>query len=179
IYLITPLVLFSCIEPIEIESIDFQDMLVVEGVITNEFKYQEIRLSRTYNIENDSIVLENNACVWVEGSEGSNYTFTQNSEGVYITNLEFEAVPNIEYPLFITTNSGDEYNSSPVKLSPLSEITELYADLALLDTGETCIQVYVDSDNQNNDAQYFRYEYEETYKIIAPSHTYFDLILSN
>jgi len=38
----------SCIEPFEFETIDFEDTLVIEATITNELKYHEINLTRTF-----------------------------------------------------------------------------------------------------------------------------------
>lgn len=173
------LIFASCQEPIPLQSIDFEDMLVVEGTITNEFKHHKVKLSRTYNLEEDFAPTEDGATVWIESSNGNIFTFSQNGNGEYLSDIEFETLPNTQYQLFIETSQGKHYQSSAVELTPVSQIDNLYAELVTLDTGEIGIQVFVDSNNEGNDAEYFRYEYDETYKIVAPEYIGSDIVISN
>ena len=41
----------SCVEPFDIKTITFESALVVEATISNEIKYHEISLSRTFDLE--------------------------------------------------------------------------------------------------------------------------------
>ncbi|WP_188463759.1 DUF4249 domain-containing protein [Bizionia arctica] len=171
--------LFNCKEPFEVESIDFLNAFVVESTITNELKQQEVSLTKTYALDSQTLEYENNADIWIEDSSGNNYSFSQNAEGIYLSNQEFQAIENRTYQLFITTQDGKQYSSTQVESTPISQITDLYAEFITKSTGENGIQVFIDSDDQNSDAQYFRYEYEETYKIVAPFWTFTDINLEN
>ncbi len=178
-YLLIFIFLLGCREPFEPESIEFLDALVVESTITNELKHQEVKLSRTYSLESNEPIIENNATVTIQDSNNTVYTFSQNQEGVYISDAEFQAQDGLVYQLFIVTQGGKEYQSSEVALTPVSEISNLYAELITKDTGEQGISVFVDIDNTSGEAKYFKYNYEETYKIVAPNHVNFDLEIAN
>ena len=47
------IIMHSCIEPYEGTVEGFDDVLVVNAVITNEFKKQEVRLNRSYRFEEE------------------------------------------------------------------------------------------------------------------------------
>ncbi|WP_188463761.1 DUF4249 domain-containing protein [Bizionia arctica] len=171
--------LFNCKEPFEVESIDFLNAFVVESTITNELKQQEVSLTKTYALDSQTLEYENNADIWIEDSSGNNYSFSQNAEGIYLSNQEFQAIENRTYQLFITTQDGKQYSSTQVESTPISQITDLYAEFITKSNGEKGIQVFVDSDNENSEAQYFRYDYEETYMVVAPEWTPTDIKLEN
>ena len=44
----------SCTEPYAIQTNTFEDALVIEATITNEFKKQEIKISRTFTFEENT-----------------------------------------------------------------------------------------------------------------------------
>lgn len=171
--------LISCTEEFVIETQTFESVLVVEGTITDEFKQQEIKLSRTYPLEIEEQVFENNATVTVIDDLGNNYSFSQSNGSSYLSTIEFQAEPDRTYILEITTNNGKQYKSSPQQLTPASEIDNLYAELVDDPKNGLGIEVYVDSNNNNLDAKYYRYEYEETYKIVAPYYSPYEAILTN
>jgi hypothetical protein len=165
----------SCREEIALETEAFESVLVIEATITNEIKYQEVNLSRTYFLEASEQLLENNATVYIEDNIQNIYTFTQNQDGVYVSDIEFKAQTELIYTLHVTTSIGENYKSNPTILTPEASISNLYAELV---NGED-VTVFVDVDGTENNAQYFRYEWEETYKIIAPHHTNFDATVVN
>jgi len=161
--------LYNCKEPFEIEVLDFDSVLVVEGTLSNELKNQKISLSRTYKLDQTEPILELNATIWVEDSQSNTYTFEQNGEGVYMSTQSFQAIENITYKLFITTQDGKQYSSQDTTLTPVEALTDVYAELTTIDNSSG-VQVMVDSQNPSGKGLYYRYEYDETYKIIAPSY---------
>ena len=161
----------SCREPFEIENSSFEDVLVVESTITNELKQQIVKVSRTYNLEENEPAFENNATVWIEDNLNTIFSFSQNTTGDYVSDIEFNAETGHSYTLYITTQDGKEFSSTETSLSPISEITQLYAELITRDNGDIGIEVLVDSNNENSEAKYFRYEYEETYEVRPPHHS--------
>ncbi len=179
IFILISILLVSCTEEFTIETQTFENTLVVEGTITDEFKQQEIKLSRTYALEEEEQVFENNATVNVVDDLGNNYSFTQSNGNSYLSTIEFKAEYNRAYTLEITTNDGEQYSSTPSILPAASQIDNLYADLVNNESTGIGIQVFLDSNNDNNNAQYFRYEYEETYKVVAPYHSDYEAVLTN
>lgn len=160
----------GCTEPYEIETVAYDPVLVVESTITNELKPQIVKLSRTSKLEEPEILTVTNATVSVRAGDGRSYSFLfDNESGHYLSDQPFRAEPNISYTLNITTADGKKYTSSAVTLPPQIEIGELYAE-RITDGihDKDGVQVMVNTDDPTGNAKYFRYEYEETYKVVAP-----------
>ncbi|MCK7589957.1 DUF4249 domain-containing protein [Subsaxibacter sp. CAU 1640] len=170
--------LFSCTEEYEIKTENFESLLVVEATLTDELKVQEIKLSKTYRLESDEPTEVNNAQVVIETDEGIEYSFSQANPGVYRSNEVFAAQAGINYTLRVTLSDGAIYTSTQEVLPPLSEIESLSTSFEMID-GKQGIQVYVNGNNGGSDATYFKYDYEETYKIVVPYYSGLDLILTN
>ena len=166
IYIIFTALLYRCTEPFNAKTGTLEEALVVESTITNELKNQTVKLSRVSELEIEVINTESNAQVWVEDSNGNNFTFTETISGTYNSDIEFKAEPQIEYKLFITTQNGNQYESLTEFLTPNAPISNIYAEREIVNEVEG-IQIYIDNSNNNN-AKYFRYEFEETYKIVTP-----------
>lgn len=89
--------------------------------------------------------------------------------GAYFSDEVFSASPNVAYTLHITTQDGKSYTSTPVTLPPSVMIDEVYAERIVdLTQDQDGVQVLVNAEDLTANATYFRYEYEETYKIKAP-----------
>lgn len=174
---------WACTEPYEIETVDYESVLVVESTITDEVKQQAVKLSRTTTLENSEVMTEKNATVYITASDGQNYDFYWDGElGYYLSNIRFKAQPNISYTLKINTADGKNYTSSAVVLPPKVEMDEIYAE-SISDPNQKKdgVQVLVNTTDPTGNSKYFRYEYEETYKIVAPNPTnyYTDVINYN
>ncbi|MGO3182898.1 MAG: DUF4249 domain-containing protein [Aequorivita sp.] len=163
----------SCTEPFEIETVDYESVLVVESTITDEIKQQVVKLSRTSTLENSEVLNVNNATVYVTSDAGAVYYFNWNDEvGYYISDEAFSAQPNTSYSLKINTADGKNYTSSSVVLPPVVEMDEVYAErINEPSQSKDGVQVLVNTTDPTGNSKYFRYEYEETYKIVAPNPT--------
>ncbi len=168
----------SCVEPFDIKTTTFESALVIEATITNEFKFQEINLSRTFPLENEGPLTESNANVKIIDDAQNTYIFQETSPGEYVSNHEFKALPNNSYQLFITTSEGKSYSSQPAQLTNSSQIDNIYASKEKDDLGLENISIFVDSFDPTGNSKYYRYEYEETYKIIAPFWSKYDLVVT-
>lgn len=164
----------SCVEQIDIKTLTFEDALVVEGTITSEYKFHEIKLSRTYKLEEKDSAFERKAIISIIDDIGNTYSFEEDTPGVYISDIEFRAIPEREYQLKISTSNGSTYSSTPTKLTSEATIESVYALKSEDDDG---VSIYVDSFNPNGNTRYYRFEYEETYKIIAPKWKPKDLVI--
>ncbi len=80
---------------------DGKEFLVVDGILTNENKFQEIRLSKSLPAFNEKPVLISGAVISV--SDGVyNYTFSEDTAGYYLSDVKFSAVINKLFTLNIT-----------------------------------------------------------------------------
>ncbi|WP_397446943.1 DUF4249 domain-containing protein [Polaribacter sp. R77954] len=162
------LIIFSCVEPIEIENLSFDNLLVVEASITNQLKKHHVQLSRTFQLNDDSIKNETGATVTISNSNGTIYTFTEVSNGQYESSIAFQATNNNTYTLNITTKDGNTYSSTPETLTATSQINCLSTNIEASTDGLDGVAIYVESSSTNESAKYYRYTFEETYKITPP-----------
>ena len=170
----------SCTEPFNINSIDFEDALIIEAIITDEVKHQEIKLSRTFSLDEFTPSKENNAQVMISDENQNTYEFEETSSGVYTSKTEFGATSNSTYTLTVITNNGKTYKSQPTQLPNTVPINNLYASKEVsADTGIENISIFIDGFEASGDSKYFRYEYEETYEIVASSWVDGEFTISN
>ena len=169
----------GCIIPFEIDSEEYDKVIVVEGVVTTEFKRHTVQLSFTTPIISNSQAMLQGADVWVENNAGAIYTFREESPGKYQSELEFAAREEFEYQLFFRTSEGRLYQSTkdrPIPSPPIDSIYDRYAELIPANSTiqEVGIQFFLDSYDPTGNAKNFRYEWEETYKIVTPYKSFFD-----
>jgi len=159
----------SCIEEFNAGTNEFEDVIVIEASLTNEFKHQKVILSRTYKFEENQPEAESGAIIQITSSSNNTYTFQETEPGVYLSDIQFSALPNIDYQLNVATSNGREYTSQPTKLtSSSSNIENVYATREVNEEGVDGIRIYIDSFDPTNSSQYYSYSFEETYQIIAP-----------
>lgn len=168
--------LFSaCVEPFTPETVTFESALVIEATITNEMRQQRINLSRAFAFESDGPQAERSATVSVIDELGNEQAFVESTPGVYLSSNSFSAQPNLGYRLMVSTTDGRTYTSDVTQLTASTQIDDLYAERITNDDGVEGMAIFVDSFDPTRSANNYRYEYEETYKIIAPFYRPTDL----
>ncbi|KVV14346.1 DUF4249 domain-containing protein [Flavobacterium sp. TAB 87] len=158
----------SCTETYPLLSNAYEEAIVVEATITNELKNQEIKISKTSKLEEEGIKRETGATVSVTDNQGNVYMFEEQSGGFYTSRLAFKAEPSITYSLNITTADGKTYESSKENLTTENNIESLVSEVITDEMLGRGVQIKVNSYDPNTTSKYYRYEYEETYKIITP-----------
>ncbi len=159
-------ILNSCTEPYALQTNTYQEVLVVEATITNEFKNQEITLSVTTPLEVTQQIFVKGAEVIVSDNQGNKYNFVE-IDNKYISKNAFQAFPDRDYKLIINTKNGQSYESTTETLSAVNPLKDVTATVETKDSVRG-VAIHVDSFDPTGEAKYYRYEYEETYKIIAP-----------
>ena len=153
----------------------FESALVVDATITNEDKQHTIFLSRTYRFEDGGPQPESNATVVVTGN-GISYEFQEDKAGAYIATAPFSAVPNVDYQIAINTADGRSYSSTATQLAPVTQIDAVYAVRETNDDGANGMSIYVDTFDPTGNSKYYRYEYEETFRVEPPAFVSQDLV---
>ncbi|MFC7774284.1 DUF4249 domain-containing protein [Flavobacterium sp. GCM10027622] len=161
------LLIYGCTEPYGLQTETFESAIVVEATLTDEYKHQEIKLSRTYRLEEDGPDIEVGAVVYVTDSNGNQYNFTGSGDK-YVSQQAFAAVPDVNYQLHIITADGKTYTSSNEKINSLTNIDDVTVTEGLNNNGERGVQILVNSTKTTTNNEYYRYYYEETHKVIAP-----------
>ena len=164
----------SCIEEVEatpeLDSISAaSDILVVDARLTDELKRHQVELSRIFPLDSDEPVFESGAQIVIVDDLGDRLDFVETSAGIYTSSQVFAAQQNRSYQLEITLTNGEKYTSTTVPMPVSVPIGELEAKRMLNDREEEGVGVFVDNSANGDQPTFFRYEYEETYKIIAPN----------
>ncbi len=85
---------------------DKSQFLIVNGLITNENKFQEISLTKSFALPNEQADFVSDADVLV--SDGENiFTFSEDTAGNYVSDIKFSAVINKIYSLHIKFEDKD------------------------------------------------------------------------
>lgn len=156
----------SCTEAYPLLTNTYEEALVVEATITNELKNQEIKITKTAKFEDENYLPESGAKVFITDDTGNQYNFIENSEK-YISETAFQALPNVKYQLHIDTKDGRSFESS---LETLSTANPMQSVIAAVETKDNArgVGIRVNSFDPNKQSNYYRYEFEETYKIVTP-----------
>jgi len=107
-----------------------QDVLVVDGLITNEIQNYGIRLTRSSTFDNSSSDYKyvTGAKVSISDNLGNNYKVTEFRFGEYYTDsTELVGMPGRIYTLHIVTEDDNIYESSPQELLSSSSQDSVYA----------------------------------------------------
>lgn len=169
----------GCVEPFDAVTADFDGGVVIEAVLTNELKKHEVLLSKGHSFEEDSVTTINDATVTIIDELQNEYRFQETDDGRYVSDSEFAAQNGIGYTLAINTREGLTYKSTVEKFEGEAEIENVFAERGPNAFSEDGITIYVDGKVNTGNSQYFRYTYEEAYKIIAPKYIDLDFKLTN
>ena len=172
--LLTICCLTGCTEQYALQSTDFESALVVEATLTNELKFHEVKLSRTFRLEEDGPQFEADASVSILASDGAVYDFVE-ANGIYRSVDAFRAEPDKTYRLRIATSDGKIYSSRAETLTTPTQLEDVVASVGTVND-VLGITINAKSFDPANTSKYYRYTFAETYKIIAPYWTPFKAI---
>ena len=159
----------SCLDEFEAEIPNFESILVVDARLTDQAKSQSVYLSRTF--EFDSIPQpERNALVSLLNEGGTSISFDEVEPGTYTSDVDLRLLTGESYQLQITTQDGTTYTSDFEQVPAPVEIGGMRAIRRNSNSGVEGVAVVLDNQPNSGQPEYFRYEYEETYKIIAPDY---------
>ena len=169
------IILFNqCTIPIDSDSFDYERTLVVDGQITNVIDYHQIAIKYSKPITAEVEEPIDDAIVWLETNDGELIDFTySNSFEAYIPNTPFGCEEGKSYQLIFELSTGESYHSNMIAYISTPDIDSLYyRNAEVAPQGSTSneggIQFFVDSYEERTNAQYFRYEWMEDFKIITP-----------
>ncbi|MFY0608447.1 MAG: DUF4249 domain-containing protein [Cyclobacteriaceae bacterium] len=182
-YFLLPLFgLLACVKPYDFEVEQFDRLLVIDGAITNNPGPHAIEISYTYPLESRFSERVGEATVWVEDQNGQQTFFEEERLGIYLSPEDFQGEFRSTYQLYVELNDGSQYVSKPETLSPSPTIDSVYARLEysvndFTQEREKGVQFFIDMSNEFQVHQYFRYEWEDAYKIVVPTPASFDVQL--
>lgn len=156
----------SCTEEFYPETTNYQELLVVDGLVTNDTGAYVVTLRRSMPLGVNKPKMESGAIVEIESSDGTLVNLTEVSNGTYSTQgTDFRGQIGQSYRLHIVTNNGKEYFSHYESLAAPTDIDQLNWDFET-DTEEgTGVRIFVSS-HLTDSLQFLRWEYEETWESV-------------
>lgn len=157
----------SCVEPYTPSTEVFEQVLVVESFLTSELKHHQVKLSETYRLEDDTVSYVTNANVKVLSDKGERFDYFSAGQGIYLSVDEYRAEQGVKYQLEIEFQ-GKIYRSDEEEITGVSNLTSVEASRAVDDDGVLGVAIQANSNSASGDTKFYRYTYEETYKIVSP-----------
>jgi hypothetical protein len=173
------LILSGCIVQFIPETDEDKELLVVEGLITDQPEANTVKLSKSLPLGRKNVAKPLKGCiVKISDDRGNTYTLKESAAGTYVTDpAKFQGIIGRWYTLHINTNTAYNnlnYESFPVELKPVPKIDSLYYEKKTIrgkdeisQAVEGC-QVYLNTHDPANNCKYYRWEYSETWEFRIP-----------
>jgi hypothetical protein len=174
--------LYTCIDPYNPKLSGHESFLVVEGLITDENASYIVKLSRTMQSADSVPEKVTDANMFITDENGNKTILNNAGNGLYKTDSTvFTGVAGKTYTLHISTENGDEYISEPCFMLPVPDIDSIYYEKDEEFTSNQSetqqgIRIYLDSKEGDENNQYFRWEFVETWKFRVPMPKRYDYI---
>lgn len=163
------LLLTTCIEEFDPPSEGFENLLVVEALLTDEDQPFEVKLSRSIPIDTSVWIAEKGAQVSITDDSGEEYGLWEVNEGIYQFLGNMNTRVGKSYQLHIITSNGDSYESDQVTMRespPIDSVTWKYEEIPIRDLQG--LQFYVNTHDPENNTWYYRWQWEETWTFYTP-----------
>jgi hypothetical protein len=159
----------SCIYNFDPPSEGYENLLVVEALLSDDDEAFEVGLSRSIPINTGGLVPEANAQVSISDNIGNVFDLFEVSPGRYSTTPDFLSQTGRFYQLHIQTADGNQYESDTVLLRetpPIDSVFYKYEERVTTERVENIpgLQIYLTTHDPNNNTWYYRWEFEETWE---------------
>jgi Domain of unknown function (DUF4249) len=166
----------SCIYPYTPETTENEELIIVEGMITDQPEINTIKLHKSvplWKVANEKPL---KGCkVWITDDQGNLDSLKEISIGTYVTDINtFQGITGRIYSLHINTtaaNGGLSYESSPTEMKPVPPIDRIYYEKKVYITYprpiEGC-QIYLDTHDPMNISKFYRWKFSETWEFHLP-----------
>ncbi|MFC2081454.1 DUF4249 domain-containing protein [Bacteroidota bacterium] len=160
----------SCIELYQPEIKEMQEMLVINGSISDQPGWHYVEVSRSSPYNEPGFIPVEGCVVRVEDENGLSVTYADYKPGVYRADLDASFLGvNKAYKLYVYTQEGKEYQSDYDSLLACPPIDSLYYETdrqAMEDSKITYpgIQFYVDVKGKAGESRDFLWKMEESYE---------------
>ncbi len=174
----------SCIEKFtpSLNKSDAQNLLVVEGQITDEPGPFKVRLTRSvpvYTFERTNIIVPvTDADVHIFDDRGNAYRLNPGNNGWYETgNKNLKGVPGNNYTLQITDYDGTIYESTTELMPEVPPVDSVFfeEEQRIRIEGEDVyledwLNILLNTQSSDNGIHYYKWEFEETWEFKMPEY---------
>ena len=172
VYIMVVFGITSCIEPFDTTIPGGNNLVVIDGAITDEEGPYTVKLTRSSLLTENNFPAITGALVAIEEQNGPSEILTEVEPGIYQTSptgLRGEAGKT--YRLRVMISDDQTYESDWVTMKASPPVENLYSQFEeqLVNlVPKQGYQIYVDSRDPNGNTIYYRYEWIETWKYRVP-----------
>jgi hypothetical protein len=148
-----------------------KELLVVQGLITDQNEKDTIKLSKSlpFGHVNDARPISG-SIVTITDSQGGVVQLRETIPGAYVTPPSFHGIVGLLYTLHIFSNNRN-YESLPMEMNPVPPIDSLYYEKTVIAKaipdkfykGIDGCQIYLNTHDPENKCRYFRWDFSETW----------------
>lgn len=173
------LLINGCIVQFIPETNEDQDLLVVEGLITDQHDINTVKLSKSLPLGRKIAAKPLKGCIVTISDDLKNiFSLKETVAGTYVTDsAKFQGTIGRRYTLHISTNAANNYlhyESLPMEMKPVPPIDSLFYEKKIIKekdavslADEGC-QVYINTHDPSNYCKFYRWEYSETWEFRLP-----------
>ncbi len=172
LFIISTLISAGCVEEFNPDLEKYDNVLIVEGLLTNSPEECFVYISRSYEYQQKTGEKLSGAEVKVIDDLGNEQVFVEKEKGKYFSkNPDFAGIPGRSYQLIIKTPDNETYISDAEKMKPPVEIENIYFEPdKIIEDGQNYdgVQIYINAQDPENKVNYYAWEYKETWEFIVP-----------
>lgn len=161
------LIFSACVDEYWPEMDKYENLLVVDGLLTNGDELGIVRLSVSSSINDQELIPLSNAELYITDENEVKTTFTELVPGTYfISDSSFFGQAGKTYQLFIKLPNGKSYISDRCYLSDPSPIDSVYGipEEPNIDHSFPGVQFYIANHSNLADTAYYFWQLSQTYK---------------
>lgn len=165
----------SCVAQFIPKIDEEKELLVVQGLLTDQAETDTIKLSKSLPLGEVSAARPVSGCtVSLSDDQGSMVYLTEDAAGTYLTPSFFHGVIGRSYTLHISTYSESgsvNYESYPMKMIPVPPVDSIYYEKTVIEEaagffkGVDGCQIYLNTHDPENICRYFRWDFSETWML--------------
>lgn len=170
------LILNSCITPFIPEITEQKELLVVQGLITDQPETYMVKLSKSDAFGEKTVFNPVTGCsVQISDDQGYNYSLNEISPGTYVTDSTvFKGETGRTYTLDIFETNGYgfiHYRSYPAEMKPVPPIDSIYYEKTVIkektasSRGINGCRIYLDTRDREDSCKFYRWDFSETWKL--------------
>ena len=173
-YLLILLLLNSCIAQFVPQIEEEKELLVVQGLITDQNETDTIKLSKSLPLGEVSAAKPvSGGYVTISDNLGNEVSLAESVPGTYLTPPSFCGVIGRSYTLHTRTNTGSgnfNYESYPTEMVPVPPIDSLYYEKIVIEKpegffkGVDACQIKLDTYDPQNKCKFYRWDFSETWE---------------
>jgi hypothetical protein len=170
------LLINSCIVPYYPQTTENEELLIVEGVITDQHEINTIKLHMSVPLWKISNEKPLKGCkVWISDDMGKVDSMKEASIGTYVTSINtFQGKTGRKYILHIITPEayrGHSYESLPMEMKPVPPIDDISYEKKAFITNPRPIEgceIYVNTYDPTDKCKFYKWKYSETWEFHLP-----------